>query len=45
MPVSLAFLLQQQDAEAAGGKLAASRRAQVPSEVGGCGGFGKGNFR
>ncbi|KAL4441075.1 hypothetical protein ABPG77_010506 [Micractinium sp. CCAP 211/92] len=28
----------------ASGKQAASGRAKVPSEVGGCGGFGKGNF-
>lgn len=34
--------LQQVEAS---GKQAASGRAKVPSEVGGCGGFGKGNFR
>ncbi|KAL4451461.1 hypothetical protein ABPG75_007123 [Micractinium tetrahymenae] len=30
--------------EPAGGEQPASKRARVPSEVGGCGGFGKGNF-
>lgn len=35
----------QAPSESAAAAAASSQRAQVPAEVGGCGGFGKGNFR